>query len=56
MTSPHVCNLLSSFALNAIFLTFSVNTLPASLLKSCCDFNIVFPLIFVIFKFTFVFS
>ena len=56
MTLSHVCNLLSSFALNAIFLTFSDNTLSASLLKICCDFNIVFPSNFVIFKFNFVFS
>ena len=34
------CILLSSLALNAILLTFSVNTLCFSLLNLCCVFNI----------------
>ena len=39
--SSKICNLLSSLLLSAILLVSSVYKLCASLLKLCCDFNII---------------
>ena len=41
VTSLDDCSLLSTLKLDAILLTFSVNTLCDSLLNRCCDLNIV---------------